>query len=255
MANAGQKKILNHGSLFSGIGGFDLAAEWMGWNNIFHCEWVSSKQEILKKNFPNSDSYGDIQQFNGKKYKSSIDILSGGFPCQDLSIANQSKKGDKSIKGERSGLWKEYARIVGEIRPGIIVFENSPMLLSRGFEVVLCDLSKLGYNVEWRLFYATQFGFPHRRERIYGVAYARVKRWKNIIEQGGILQKVLSERSPRQIPVSIPLKRFNCNSSYENVRMDDGFSKKLDKDLIHGFGNAVVPEIPYQIFKAIERNF
>jgi DNA (cytosine-5)-methyltransferase 1 len=129
------------------------------------------------------------------------------------------------------------------------------MLLSRGFEVVLCDLSKLGYNVEWRLFYATQFGFPHRRERIYGVAYARVKRWKNIIEQGGILQKVLSERSPRQIPVSIPLKRFNCNSSYENVRMDDGFSKKLDKDLIHGFGNAVVPEIPYQIFKAIERNF
>lgn len=246
---------MKHGSLFSGIGGFDLAAEWMGWDNKFHCEWIQNKQEILKRNFPNSESYGDIQKFSGKKYEGTIDILSGGFPCQDLSIANTSNSsGAKSIKGERSGLWKEYARLVGEIRPGIIVFENSSMLLSRGFEVVLCDLSKLGYDCEWRLFYATQFGFSHLRERIYGVAYSRVKRWKNIIEQGGILQKVLSERTPRQKPVSISLKRFNCNSSYEDVRMDDGFSKELDKDVIHGFGNAVIPEIPYQIFKQIQKH-
>lgn len=246
---------MNHGSLFSGIGGFDLAAEWMGWNNVFHCEWIPSKQINLKNNFPNADSYGDIQQFCGKQYKGKIDVLSGGFPCQDISIAQQSKKigGAKGIKGERSGLWKEYARLVREIEPGIIIFENSPMLLVRGFETVLCDLHELGYDVEWRCFFAADFGFPHFRKKLYGVAYSRQQRWQNIIENGGILQKVLPQRTPRQIPVSIPIERFHGKSSYENVRMDDGFSKELDKELIHGFGNAIVPEIAYQIFTQIEQ--
>lgn len=245
---------MTHGSLFSGIGGFDLAAEWMGWDNVFHCEWIKDKQDTLKKQFPKSESYGDIREFDGTKYKGVIDIISGGFPCQDISIANQSKKqgGGKSIKGDRSGLWKEYARLIREIMPGVIVFENSPMLLSRGLEVVLCDLSELGYDCEWRLFYASQFGLPHRRERIYGVAYARIERWKNTVENGGILQKVLPQWTPGQKPVSIPIKRFNSNSSYADVRMDDGFPKELDKALIHGFGNAVVPAIPFSIFKALE---
>lgn len=245
---------MKHGSLFSGIGGFDLAAEWMGWENVFHCEWIESKQQHLKNKFPNSRSYGDIQQFDGREYAGLIDIISGGFPCQDISIANQSSKTKvaQGIKGERSGLWKHYARIVGEIRPGIIVFENSPMLLNRGFEHVLCDLSKLGYDAEWRLFYATQFGFPHLRSRIYGLAYAREQRWKNNLKDGGILQKILPERTPRQSPVSISIKRFNSKSSYADVRMDDGFPKELDKDVIHGYGNAIVPQIALQIFKAIQ---
>jgi DNA (cytosine-5)-methyltransferase 1 len=245
---------MKHISLFSGIGGFDLAAQRMGWENVAHCEWIENKRQILKKHFPKTESYADIRDFDGTKYNGKIDIISGGFPCQDISIANQSKKtnGAQGIKGERSGLWKEYARIIREIRPGVIVFENSPMLLNRGFEVVLCDLSELGYDCEWRLFYASQFGFPHRRERIYGVAYARCERWKGIIDKGGILQEILPERTPRQIPLSIPIKRFHSESSYDNVRMDDGFSRELDKDRIHGLGNAIIPEIAYQIFKAIE---
>jgi len=242
---------MRHGSLFSGIGGFDLAAEWMGWENVFHCEWIESKQIVLKNHFPNSDSYGDISEFDGRKYNGRIDIISGGFPCQDISIAKNQGGAAKGIKGERSGLWKEYARIVGEIRPGIIVFENSSMLLSRGFETVLCDLSKLGYDCEWRLFYATQFGFPHLRERLYGVAYSREHRWKDYIKTGGILQKILPERTSRQNPISVPLKRFNRFSSYADVRMDDGFSKELDTEVIHGYGNAIVPQIAFEIFKAI----
>lgn len=247
---------MTHASLFTGIGGFDLAAEWMGWENIFHCEWVKSKQEILKRNFPESTSYGDIQQFDGRPYRGTINILSGGFPCQDISIANQSKKqgGGKNIKGERSGLWKEYARLVWEIEPDGIIFENSPMLLSRGFEVVLCDLSKLGYNVEWRLFYASQFGFPHKRERLYGMAYSKRGRWKSYIENGGILQTILPERAPRSNPLPMSIERFNRHSNFNDVRMDHGFSKELDKEVIHGFGNAVIPEIPYSIFKAIQEN-
>ena len=246
---------MKHGSLFSGIGGFDLAAQWAGWENIFHCEIEEDKRETLKRNFKNTKSFTDIKNFNSKKYNGTIDIISGGFPCQDISIANQSSKtkGAQGIKGERSGLWKEYSRIIREIEPGIIVFENSPMLLSRGFEVVLCDLHELGFDVEWRLFYASQFGFPHLRSRLYGVAYSRGKRWKNIIKKGGILQKILPKQSPRQIPISIPLERFNSKSSYENVRMDDGFPKELDKRLIHGFGNAIVPQVAFQIFKVINQ--
>ena len=244
---------MRHGSLFSGIGGFDLAAEWMGWENVFHCEFEKYKRIKLEENFPKSKSYGDIQEFDATSYRNKIDIISGGFPCQDVSIAQQSKKlgGAQGIKGERTGLWKEYARIIREIEPGIIIFENSPMLLIRGFEQVLCDLHELGFDVEWKCFYASDFGYPHFRKRLYGVAYSRFKRWNDIAKRGGILQKVLPERTPRQIPISISFKRFNRKSSYDDVRMDDGFPKELDKKIIHGFGNAVIPEIPYQIFKAI----
>ena len=246
---------MRHGSLFSGIGGFDLAAEWMGWENVFHCEFEEYKRIRLEHNFPKSESYGDIRNFDARKYKGGIDIISGGFPCQDVSIAQQSRKlgGAQGINGERTGLWKEYARVIREIDPGIIIFENSPMLLVRGFEQVLCDLHELGFDVEWRCFFASDFGYPHFRKRLYGVAYSRIKRWKNIAKNGGILQKVLPKRTPRQIPLSISLERFNSKSSYENVRMDDGFSRELDKTVIHGYGNAVIPEIPYQIFKSIEQ--
>lgn len=247
--------IKTHGSLFSGIGGFDLAAQWAGFDNIFHCEFEEYKRKRLEINFKNSDSYGDVREFDGTKYKNRIDIISGGFPCQDISISQQSKKtnGAQGIKGERSGLWKEYARIIREIRPKCIIFENSSMLLIRGFESVLCDLHELGFDVEWKCFFASDFGFPHFRKRLYGIAYSREFRWENIIKSGGILQKVLPERTPRQIPVSIPLERFNSKSSYADVRMDDGFPKELDKTVIHGYGNAVVPEIPFQIFKQLQK--
>lgn len=247
--------LSSHGSLFSGIGGFDLAAQWAGLKNIFHCEFEKYKRKQLKINFKDSDSYGDIREFDGTKYKGRIDIISGGFPCQDVSIAQQSKRlgGAQGIKGERTGLWKEYARIIREIRPKAIIFENSSMLLIRGFETVLCDLHELGYDVEWKCFFASDFGYPHFRKRLYGVAYSREFGWKDIIKSGGILQKVLPERTPRQIPVSVPLERFNSKSSYENVRMVDGFSEELDKTVIHGFGNAVIPEIPYQIFKQLTK--
>ena len=247
--------LSSHGSLFSGIGGFDLAAEQAGLKNIFHCEFEEYKRKQLTLNFPQSESYGDIRNFDGTKYKNRVDILSGGFPCQDVSIAQQSKKlgGAQGIKGARTGLWKEYARIVREIRPKALIFENSSMLLIRGFESVLCDLHELGYDVEWKCFFASDFGYPHFRKRLYGIAYSREFGWNDIIKNGGILQKVLPERTPRQTPVSIPFERFNSKSSYENVRMVDGFSEELDKKVIHGFGNAVIPEIPYQIFKQLTK--
>jgi hypothetical protein len=142
---------MKHISLFSGIGGFDLAAEKAGFENIAHCEIEEDKREVLKNNFPNSKSYGDIKEFDGRKYRNTIGIVSGGFPCQDISIAQQSKKlgGAKGIKGKRSGLWKEYARVIRQIRPKVIVFENSPMLLNRGLQNDLC--STLAPILHWRV--------------------------------------------------------------------------------------------------------
>jgi DNA (cytosine-5)-methyltransferase 1 len=243
---------MTHGSLFSGIGGFDLAAEWIGWENVFHCEIKEWNRQRLKKNFPNAESYNNILTFDAKRYENTIDVISGRFPCQDLSIANRYNGGGKGIKGERSGLWKEYARVIRQVGPGIIVFENSPMLLSGGLETVLCDLHELGYDAEWRCFYASDFGFPHFRKRVYGVAYSRLKRWKNIIKNGGVLQKVLPQQSSRQNIIPMSFERFNSKTIREDLCLNDGFSRELDRDVIYAYGNAVLPQIPYQIFKSIE---
>ena len=244
---------MRHGSLFSGIGGFDLAAEWMGWENVFHCELKEYNRRVLKNNFPDSESFDDITKFNATKFNGTIDIISGGFPCQDLSIANRYNGGGKGINGERSGLWKEYARIIREVEPGIIVFENSSMLLTGGFERVLCDLHELRFDVEWRCFYASDFGLPHIRKRVYGVAYSRIKRWKDIAKNGGVLQKILPKPTSRQNIIPTSLERFNSQTIREDILLDDGFSKELDKDLIYACGNAVVPQIPFEIFKAIDK--
>jgi DNA (cytosine-5)-methyltransferase 1 len=245
---------MKHGSLFSGIGGFDLAAEWMGWDNVFHCEIEEYQRGELNNNFPKAISFKDIKDIDGTQFTNSIDIISGGFPCQDISIANTYNGGGQGIKGERSGLWQEYARLIREIRPKYIVFENSPMLVNRGLEHVLCDLSRMGYDAEWRMFYATQFGFNHRRKRIYGIAYSKQIGCENNFEQGGILSKILQQKPSRQNPLSMPFERFNSKSDYGHIRMDDGFSKELDKKVIESYGNAIIPIIAFEIFKAIQQH-
>lgn len=244
---------MRHGSLFSGIGGFDLAAEWMGWENVFHCEWNEFGQRILKYYWPDAISYGDITKTDFTKHRGQIDIVSGGFPCQDLSIANRYNGGGQGLEGQRSGLWKEYARAIREIRPKYIVFENSPMLVRMGFEQILCDLSGMGYDAEWRNFFASQFGFNHRRKRIYGVAYACDIGSEDNFKNGGILSKILQQQQPRQNIIPVPFERFNSRSDFDCVQLNDGFSKELDKDAIQGYGNAVIPQIAFEIFKAIEQ--
>lgn len=244
---------MTHGSLFSGIGGFELGAEMVGINTIWNCEFEEYKRRKLKRHFPNAIQYTDVCTINNPPY---VDIISGGFPCQDISICNVSNKkiwndGTIGIKGERSGLWKEYARVIREVRPNYIIFENSPMLTIRGFERVLCDLSEIGYDCEWQCLYATQFGYNHRRERIYGIANSRKKRCKNNTQIFKPIRKILSTWTPRQVIVPMPIKRFDSASNYERVRMDDGFSSELDSRRIEDCGNAVIPEIAKYIFECI----
>jgi DNA (cytosine-5)-methyltransferase 1 len=193
----------------------------------------------------------DIKDLNAIEYYGKIDIVSGGFPCQDIS----SNGNGKGIKGERSGLWKEYARIVWECRPKFIIFENSPLLVRAGFEYILSDLARMGYDVEWRSFYASQFGFPHYRERIYGIAYSPKIRWDGYMQKGGILHQIIPERVYKTPCPDLPLERMDTNPNPETIRMYDGFSRELDKNSIEAYGNAIVPEIAYRIFKQIELYF
>lgn len=110
---------MRHGSLFSGIGGFDLAAEWMGWENVFHCEWNEFGQKILKHHFPEADSYSDICKTDFRKYEGTIEIISGGFPCQPFS-----KVGKRKGAEDERYLWHEMLRAVQEIKPQFVIAEN-----------------------------------------------------------------------------------------------------------------------------------
>ena len=162
--------MLRHGSLFSGIGGFDLAAEWMGWENIFHCEYDTFCQKVLKHHFPNSKLYEDIKTFKATKYRGRIDILTGGFPCQPFSAAGLRK----GTEDERH-LWPQMLRIIREVSPSYVVGENVRGLLNWSgglvFEQVCVDLETEGYEVTPYLLPASGKNAPHRRNRIWFVAY------------------------------------------------------------------------------------
>jgi DNA (cytosine-5)-methyltransferase 1 len=167
---------MNHGSLFSGIGGFDLAAQWMDWNNAFHCEIDPWNQKLLHQHFPNSVQYGDITTTDFTIWRGRIDVLTGGFPCQDASRAKTTGgQGQKGLEGARTGLYWHMLRAVKEIRPRFIVAENvSDLIKINGgwdFYRITKSLYEIGYDAEWDCFTASMFGAPHHRERVYLVAY------------------------------------------------------------------------------------
>jgi len=159
-----------HGSLFSGLGGFDLAATWMGWENIFHCEIDPFCRRILKHYWPETESYADIRKFKAAQYRGQIDILSGGFPCQPFSLAGKRKG-----TADHRHLWPEMLRVIGEIQPRWVVGENVLGLLnwSRGmvFRQVSVDLETAGYEVWPYVLPACSVGAPHKRDRIWFVAH------------------------------------------------------------------------------------
>src|SRR5664279_4456253 len=160
---------MRHGSLFSGIGGFDLAAEWMGWENVFHCEWNEFGQKILKHYWPNAISYADITKTDFTIHRGTIDILTGGFPCQPFSQAGKRKG-----KEDERYLWPEMLRTIREIQPSWIVGENVPGIINwnKGmvFEEVQSNLEDEGYKVQSFILPACAVNAPHRRDRTWFVA-------------------------------------------------------------------------------------
>lgn len=168
---------MTHGSLFSGIGGFDLAAEWMGWTNVFHCEKDRFCRKVLKYYWPDSESFEDITTTDFTKYAKRIDILTGGFPCQPFSSA-----GKRQGTADDRYLWPEMLRAIRDIKPRFIVGENVRGLLNWNggmvFEQVLSDLETAGYETVPLLLPAAGVNAPHERYRIWFVAHAKGKRCK-----------------------------------------------------------------------------
>jgi DNA (cytosine-5)-methyltransferase 1 len=283
---------MNHASLFSGIGGFDLAAEWNGWNNVFNCEWEEFPRKVLKHHFPNAKQYEDIKDFNATEYRGRIDVLSGGFPCQPFSVAGLRKGTEDSRH-----LWPQMLRVIGECQPRWVVGENVRGLVSWAgkdgrvgmvLETCYSDLENLGYSVQSFIIPACATGAPHRRDRVWIVAYApdtncirggqdvrradRESNEYNEIGKNGNAPDTDStsgkgERINRQRKgESIGRSSDTIQDRWENFPTvppicggDDGLPEELDgitfskwrRESIKAYGNAIVPQVAHRIFQSI----
>ena len=165
---------MNELALFAGAGGGILGGHLLGWRTVCAVEWEAYPASVLcaRQNdglLPPFPIWDDVQTFDGKPWRGIVDVVSGGFPCQDISAAGKGA----GIDGERSGMWGQMARIIGEVRPQYAFIENSPMLTSRGLERVLADLAKMGFDAEWGVLSAADVGANHIRERIWICAKQR----------------------------------------------------------------------------------
>ena len=161
--------MLNVLDIFSGIGGFSIGLEAASMQTVAFCEINPFCRKILTRHWPSIPIFSDITTIDKKDLKTlpRIDIIAGGFPCQDISVAGKGG----GIKAKRSGLWKEFARLINDIRPKYAIIENVANLRSTGLISVLQDLWEIGYDAEWHCIPASAFGAPHRRDRIWIIAY------------------------------------------------------------------------------------
>jgi len=169
-----EHKQLNTFHLFAGAGGGILADLLLGHNPIGACEIEQYPRDVLLARqrdgiLPSFPIWDDVCTLDGKPWRGTVDVLAGGFPCQDISSAGKGA----GISGKRSGLWTEYARLIGEMRPKFVFAENSPLLRTRGLGVVLEDLAALGYNARWGIIGAGAIGAPHKRDRMWVLAYPK----------------------------------------------------------------------------------
>lgn len=270
---------MTHGSLFSGIGGFDLAAQWMGWENVFQVEIDPFCQKVLEKNFPGVKKYGDIKEFDGTKYRGAVDVISGGFPCQKFSL---SGKGEADLS-----LWFEMLRACAEIQPSTIVVENVYGLFVRKkgmvFERVCTDLEGAGYEVQPFIIPACSVGAPHQRIRIWIVAYRNGKHVHVSIQQRrqGETNNINVSRNGQRRTSTDPHSQLHghrhnaARQVFQNtIKGNEGFREPVPNtefrltqspvcgrndgipnrvDRIKSLGNAIVPQVAYEIFKAIQQ--
>jgi DNA (cytosine-5)-methyltransferase 1 len=188
-------------ALFAGAGGGILGGHLLGWKTICAVEWEPYPACVLAarqndKILPPFPIWDDVQTFDGRPWRGLVDVVSGGFPCQDISSAGRGA----GIDGEKSSMWKHMARIVGEVRPRLVYVENSPLLIKRGAALVISDLTALGYDCQWCIVSAADCGAPHKRDRFwlvgntndYGQTTAKVSRG---FAQGGDSDKTWQEQA------------------------------------------------------------
>lgn len=247
--------------LFSGIGGFSLGLERAGMKTAAFCEIDEGCRRVLKKHWPAVPIFGNIRELNVNILNfygiENIELLCGGFPCQDISSVKTDGRG---LRGEWSGLWSEFFRLIYEIEPKYAVIENVSVLRSRGLCRILADLRSVGYDAEWHIIPAAAVGRIHPRERTWVVAYPAsvgrrplpFQRYLDIenTETGGDPRKTFSEWFKDSVFIKI-LKRF-LRQIPECILLDNGVSTGVGRR-IKQYGNAVVPKIPEIIGRAILR--
>lgn len=296
--------MLRHASLFSGIGGFDLAADWMGWENVFHCEIDQFCQRVLKYHFPNTITYADIKLTDFTIHRGQIDVLTGGFPCQPYSTAGKRKG-----KEDDRHLWPEMLRAIREIQPGYVVGENVRGLTNWNggmvFDEVQAGLENEGYEVLPFLLPACGVDAPHRRDRIWFVAHSNSnsQSTKSVNDKSGqrelgVITNSRLQRPARSEQQTTRIEQCNkenitntkkSDKQRDGVRKEqgeseirgrntgatwsdqfptqspvcggnDGLPSELDgitfpkwrNKSLQGYGNAVVPVIPFRLFQAIQ---
>lgn len=263
--------------LFSGIGGFSLGLERAGMETIAFCEFDEHAQKVLRKHWPDVPIHSDVRTLNGYDFRGTVDVVCGGFPCQDLSSAGKQV----GFSGERSSLYGEMLRVISECMPRYAIFENVTGLLTgdrgRWFAKFLYDLDSIGFDAEWHCIEAAYVGAPHRRDRVWIIAYPSMRndrhsKHKQIKRQKQKFRKSISrvkifantnfERCERFAKIAHDLKqqiefmrsseavreRFNL-SEPPLCRANDGLPRRLDR--LRRLGNAVVPQIPEAIGRAI----
>lgn len=223
---------LTFGSLFAGIGGFDVGFERAGMNCKWQVEVNQFATRVLEKHWPKVKRHRDIRDFHPRS-SDCVDVICGGFPCQDISIAGSGK----GLDGERSGLWSEYFRIISILRPRYVVVENVSALLRRGMDRVCGDLASVGYCSEWQTFFASDFGLPHRRERICIVAYT-----DEIVRSECEGMGLIADGPPEIFGGSRDKREaIRVQAADHFVGVDDGLSRELYGPRAECVGNAVVP--------------
>jgi len=265
--------------LFSGIGGFSLGLEKAGFETVAFCEIDKKAHKVLAKHWPHVPIFDDVQKLNKAALDEqgiAVDVICGGFPCQDISLAGKGA----GLEGERSGLWFEYHRLIKEIRPKYAIIENVSALRARGLDQVLRSLAEIGYDAEWHCIPASAIGAPHRRDRIWIVAYPSINGWEQRFSNAGRRKERIGEREKFgfrdgcEIVADADyagLQRRSQTRDFGDVwprlqqlierrpdsigatwavepdvgRVAHGVPKRVDR--LKQLGNAVVPQIPYLI--------
>jgi DNA (cytosine-5)-methyltransferase 1 len=237
--------------LFSGIGGFSLGLERTGgFQTVAFCEIEPYCRRVLAKHWPEVPIYDDVRSLTADRLVRDgigVDVICGGFPCQDISVANTTEA--LGLDGTRSGLWVEYLRIIRQLRPRYIIVENVAALLNRGLERVLGGLAEIGYDAEWHCIPAAAIGAPHRRDRLWIVAYPSSSGREGLEPLHGILERQIEALAVNGD--NFADARRALAGDLGNIRNDHGISVQMERNRLHQVGNSVVPQIPEMIGNAI----
>jgi DNA (cytosine-5)-methyltransferase 1 len=241
--------------LFSGIGAFSLGLERAGMRTVAFCEIDPYCRRVLAKHWPAVPCYDDVRSLTAERLRAdgiAADVICGGFPCQDISRANGVHGGRLGIEGERSGLWREYSRLIGELRPQVVIVENVTDLLRLGIGRVLGDMATIGYDAEWHCIPSAYIGTRHIRDRVWIVAYPGSDRLEGPIQIGERLAPFITYDWREAARASFPQDVEGWASEPAFLGKDDDASHWMDR--IAACGNAVVPAIPEIIGRAIMNN-